>query len=60
MSGALCFVYFTCVRAGDEGKLTLILVRVEALQGANHLTPLLCIHTTDLQAVQVVTHVPAR
>lgn len=48
----------TCVGAGYEGKLTLILVCVQALQGADHLTPLPCVHTTNLQTVQVVTHVP--
>lgn len=48
----------TCVSAGYEGKLALILMCVEALQGADHLTPLRCIHTTDLQAVQIIAHIP--
>lgn len=51
--------FLTCVRAGDEGKLARVLVRVEALQGANHLASLLRVHTTELQAVQVIAHVPA-
>lgn len=48
----------TGVRAGHEGKLTLILVSVQALQGADHLTSLGCIHAADLETAQVVTHVP--
>lgn len=50
--------FHTCVRAGYEGKLTLILMCVQALQGADNLTTMPCIHTTDLQTGQVVTHVP--
>lgn len=51
-------LFRTRVRAGDEGKLTLILVCVQALQGADHLTTLPYVYATYLQAVQVVTHVP--
>lgn len=51
--------FHTCVRAGYEGKLALILMCVQALQGADHLTTLPCIHTTYLQAVQVITHISA-
>lgn len=49
----------TCVSAGYEGKLALILMRVQALQGADHLATLRCVHTANLQTGQVVTHVPA-
>lgn len=49
----------TGVRAGYEGKHTLVLMCMQALQGADHLTSVCCIHTADLQAVQVIAHVPA-
>ena len=48
----------TCVPTRHEGKLTLILVCVQGLQGAHRLTALACIHTPDLQSAQVVPHVP--
>lgn len=48
----------TCVRAGYEGELALVLMSVQALQGADHLTTLRCVHTTYLQTGQVITHVP--
>lgn len=48
----------TSVRTGYEGKLTLILVSVQVLQGADNLTALRCIHTTYLQPGQVIPHVP--
>lgn len=49
----------TCVSAGNKGELALLLVRVHALQGADHLAPLRCVHAAYLQAGQVVAHVPA-
>lgn len=45
----LSMTFHTCVRAGYEGELALILMSVQALQGADHLTALRCIHTTYLQ-----------
>ena len=48
----------TCVPTRHVGELTLLLVCVQGLQGAHRLTALACIHTPDLQAAQVVPHVP--
>lgn len=51
--------FHTCVRTGYEGKLALVLMCLQALQGADHLTTLSCIYTPYLQPSQVITHVPA-
>lgn len=49
----------TCVRAGNKGKLAVVFVRLHALQGADRLAPLCCVHAAYLEAGQVVAHVPA-
>lgn len=50
----------TRVRTGHKGKLALIFMGVQVLQGADHLTTLCCIHTAYLQPGQVVPHVPVK
>lgn len=50
--------FLTTVRAGYEGKLALIFMSVQALQGADHLAALGRVHATYLQTGQVVTHIP--
>lgn len=47
----------TSVRTGYEGKLALILMSIQVLQGTDNLTTLCCIHTTYLQPGQVIPHV---
>lgn len=50
--------FLTSVRTGHKGKLALIFVSVQVLQGADHLTTLCCIHAAYLQPGQVIPHVP--
>lgn len=50
--------FLTRVRTGHKGKLALIFMSMQVLQGADHLTALCCIHTAYLQPGQVIPHVP--